>query len=254
MSDAVKPLMKSKTSSSGTHPKVIGTAKPADEEFHAFFAQGDSGDYDSEGVQAPTSMDPVSYDQSQVNSGKGAEVRRAFLAKFVGAVMGGCLVLLLVAVGVKSIKDRGAEHGRLQSAAAPQNRAAQLEHVVSATRSAGADVAVAAALQQALVASIGASARGVDEVMRHPEAETRAGTNTGAASQVAKNSKPSQPQSTPVQPEVRVAIEQGSRLTVRRSASNPKHHARRSAQRSETGSNTANTLKPRPSVAAFPVD
>jgi len=110
MNDTAKSLMNSKASSSGTHSRVAtNTANTAsiDEEFSAFFDQGDAGDYVGGLSESPLSVDPVTYDEPKEEHAVVKPAgRRAFFAKVVTVVVAGCATLMMVAVGLKSLPSQ----------------------------------------------------------------------------------------------------------------------------------------------------
>lgn len=73
-----------------------------DEEFSAFFDQGDAGDYVGGLSESPLSVDPVTFDEPKEGPIKSTG-RRVFFAKVVTVVVAGCATLMIVAVGVKSL-------------------------------------------------------------------------------------------------------------------------------------------------------
>jgi len=126
MNDTAKSLMNSKASSSGTHSRVAtNTANTAsiDEEFSAFFDQGDAGDYVGGFCEPPLSVDPVTYDETReehpVVKSTG---RRAFFAKVVTVIVAGCATLMMVAVSLKSPPSQAHARQAASMAAVPQNR------------------------------------------------------------------------------------------------------------------------------------
>jgi hypothetical protein len=264
MSDAVKPLMKSTTSSSGTHPKTTGHTKPVvppDDEFRAFFAQGDAGDYEGGSCQSPTSMGPVTFDQVHYDTerdvdGRDTYLRRAFFGKVVGGVVAGCLALLFVAVGVKSIRGQRVEGRAPQSVAARQVDAtsqpqaslprtpANVPEVLAATPQPGQRSRVE---EQTLVG-----------VQNHDSREENAAPPVGdpaRSSDVIANSKVSQKDSvTTVSPPAPApAKEQVSNVRQPRKASGAKAGPKGLANRTSRRNKMAAAVV-RPSVAAFPVD
>jgi len=118
MNDTAKSLLNSKASSSGTRSRVATNAANTasiDEEFSAFFDQGDAGDYVGGLSESPLSVDPVTYDElREEHSVVKPRERRAFFAKVVTVVVAGCAALMMVAVGLKSLPSQ--VHAR-QSAA-----------------------------------------------------------------------------------------------------------------------------------------
>jgi hypothetical protein len=110
MNGAIKPRVKSSPSSSGTRPKIaagVTSSAKLDDEFNAFFDEGDAGDYDGASGSAPASIEPVTYDERQSSRAPASKERRALLAKVVASVVAGCAAVLVIAVGLKFVPARG---------------------------------------------------------------------------------------------------------------------------------------------------
>jgi hypothetical protein len=140
MNDTAKSLMNSRASGSGMHSKVATNAANTasiDEEFSAFFDQGDAGHYVGGLSEPPLSVDPVTYDEPKEGH---VEVkptaRRAFFAKVVTVVVAGCATLMVVAVGVKSLPSHA--HARQVARVAEVARERPTLAIATANKETGA--------------------------------------------------------------------------------------------------------------------
>lgn len=276
MNDTAKTLMNSKASSSGTHSRVatnVANTASIDEEFSAFFNQGDAGDYVGGFKESPLSVDPVTYDETkEEHPVVKSTSRRAFFARVVTVVVAGCATLMMVAVSLKLIPSQAHAQQAARVAEVARNRetlsleapaiATPNKEISAVAAAARSELPPAAQREPTIAQPVAADAPQVaampavqEPTIAEPVAanEPQVAVAPAVKSEsppVAVPAKSSNPTPKTMKP---IRDVQPTRTTLARSTTKSRH-SNQSPSKSAVGVRQASVAGSKPSVVAFPVD